>query len=75
MINEEQIVQWVSLKGVQPTMTADEQIECENAIKNVVTAGRLWELGMSFTWVGFAIIATGSIIQLVTGRTTCSRSL
>lgn len=41
----------------------------------LVTAGRLWELGMSFTWVGLAIIATGSIIQLVIGRTTCSRSL
>ena len=34
LINEEQIIRWNSINGVQPTMTADEQIECEQVIKN-----------------------------------------
>ncbi len=34
LINEEQIIKWNSIDGVQPTMTADEQIECEEVIKN-----------------------------------------
>jgi primary-amine oxidase len=30
----EKLLSWVHIPGVQPTMTADEQIECEEVIKN-----------------------------------------
>jgi len=31
-LNEEKIKSWKHIRGVQPTMTADEQIECERAV-------------------------------------------
>jgi primary-amine oxidase len=33
-LTEQALLSWKELKGVQPTMTADEQIECEQVIKN-----------------------------------------
>lgn len=33
-ITEEKVLLWDGFSGVQPTMTADEQIECEEVIKN-----------------------------------------
>src|SRR5882757_3488879 len=33
-IGSGQLVSWQHIPGVQPTMTADEQVECEEVVKN-----------------------------------------
>lgn len=32
-LSDQQLVSWVAVPGVQPTMTADEQLECEQVVK------------------------------------------